>query len=91
MIKAERVQLLHYFFFQTAAFGKLRCKRLLVLVHSGIELFFRYIHIVNFDVEVLSGRKAVALFFDFVVGDSHGKVFLRPPLFWKVLTILSTS
>ena len=54
-VELQSIQLFHYFLFQTMALCKLLEKDLLVVRHSGIKLFFRYIYIINLDVEILPG------------------------------------
>lgn len=86
----QSIQLFHNFLFQTMALCKLLGKGLLVVRHSGIELFFGYIYIINFDVEILSGRKRVSFLLYLIVRNSHGKSSTAS-LRWNVPTIFSIS
>ena len=53
---------------------ELLCKRSSIIIHSLVELLFRNIHIVYLDVEVLSSRKTISFFLDFIVGHSNREV-----------------
>ena len=53
---------------------ELLCKRSFIIIHSLVELLFRNIYVVYLYVEVLTSRKAVTFFLDFIVGYSYRKV-----------------
>ncbi len=78
-VELQSIQLFHYFLFQTMALCKLLGKDLLVVRHSEIKLFFRYIYIINLDVEILPSRKRISLFLYLIVEDSHRKNLPQPP------------
>lgn len=89
-VELQSIQLFHNLLFQPMAFFKLLEECLFIICHTVVKLFFRYIYIIYLDVEILSGRKRIALFLYLIVRNSYGKSSTAS-LRWNVPTIFSIS
>ncbi len=68
------MQLGKYLLLQTVTLFKLLCQCGFIFTHPSVELLFRYIHIVNLYVEILSCREAVTFLLYFIVADGNREI-----------------
>lgn len=77
--------------FEFSAFGELLGKLGFESRNARVEILGGNVFVFDFDVEILSGGKAVVFFFDFVVGDDDGKIvdgFLVAERFYNLLNFV---